>query len=61
MRITISCGEYYLRINLVDIIQDRTFIDSILKSKIKKNVLNYFFEYVAEQNMLKRYADIIFD
>ena len=46
---------------LVDIIQDRTFIDSILKSKIKKNVLNYFFEYVAEQNMLKRYADIIFD
>jgi hypothetical protein len=46
---------------LVDMLQDRTLIDSILKSKIKKNVLSHFFEYVVEQNMLKHYADLIFD
>ena len=46
---------------LVDITQDRAFIDSILKSKIRKNVLSHFFEYVVEQNMLKQYADLIFD
>ena len=46
---------------LVDISKDRTLIDSILKSKIKRNVLSHFFEYVVEQNMLKSYADLIFD
>ena len=46
---------------LVDMLQDLTLIDSILKSKIKKNVLSHFFEYVVEQNMLKHYADLIFD
>ena len=28
---------------------------------LKKNVLSHFFEYVVEQNMLKQYADLIFD
>lgn len=46
---------------LVDIRQDRALINSILKSKIKKNVLSHFFEYVVEQNMLKQYANLIFD
>lgn len=46
---------------LVDITQDRALIDNILKSKIKKSVLSHFYEYVVEQNMLKQYADLIFD
>lgn len=46
---------------LVDIAKDRALIDSILKSKVKKNVLSHFFEYVVERNMLKQYADVIFD
>lgn len=45
---------------LVDPVKDKELIELILCSKIKKNIIGHFSDYIMEKRQLKNYADAIF-